>query len=422
MLLAAAISPVSTADTYQVPDSPSAQSTEALSIPPEDYMRDLRRHYPGANDSAIEAFVADQGLKVELTESFARNTTFAGAYSDGPGQPWVILATDAVTAAEQLRTAERAGLDASSRTVRRDYTFLEDISRSIAQSQALHGQRFAVSVDVPRNAVTLVTQTPMDLKVVSPLLSSEQREAVHMEVGQLPAMYEAACSSRYACGTPGRGGVSIGRRASSGNYTSAMCSVGFFARADDGSYWLYTAGHCFRQPLVDARETIGHGEQYYGYVRDSIETATVDAARVRVSNPYWLSSSFGYMYGSASTTLSVTSAITSTASVQEGQVVCFQGRNLEVGDDRCGIVTRENYSGKPQVSGLTVCGGDSGGSVYMPVSGGNRAYGLVSVTSERDADGCTAAGSGQMSWSNLPHINSWMDGLTSPGNIRVVTR
>lgn len=300
--------------------------------------------------------------------------------------------------------------------VKRSYRELESTRQQVEHLLAGRATRYGLSVHVRSNAVLLEIERGSDVlaSLVSPF-----SDVIIKVSDDLPQGQQTACSSRYDCGVPARGGVNIGRFANGRALTG--CSVGFTLSATDGSRWLYTAGHCISQAQVDARVIYGHGEQNYGYARDTRDSGAVDAARVRIANPYWLQASGGYTYRTTTSLSDIHYAILYASTVDEGQTVCISGRFHSPSDDNCGVVTAENLNGLPQVSGVKVCAGDSGGSTYLLLTNGQRwAYGLIARASAYTNGSCTG-NDGQVSWSNIPHINAWMDGITT-ARVRVEVR
>lgn len=382
---------------------------------PEEVLRDLRKLYPGTSDETLRTGHETMAVRATLAESFAADSTFGGQWYDYPNNLWTLQATDANVADSMAERAISSGVPSVGIEVERSYRELESTRQQVEQLVAGRATRYGLSVDVRSNAVLLQIEPGSDVpaSLVSPFPD------VIVEVSDdLPQGQPTACFSRYNCGVPARGGVNIGR--SQGGSTLTGCSVGFTLSATDGSRWLYTAGHCISQAQVDARVNYGHGEQNYGYARDTRDIGAVDAARVRIANPYWLQAGGGYTYRTPTAVSDIHYAIIYASTVSEGQTVCVSGRNHSPGDDNCGAVTAENLNGLPQVSGVKVCGGDSGGSTYLLANGQRWAYGLISQSSAHTNGSCTG-NDGQVSWSNIPHINAWMDGLTT-ARVRVEVR
>ena len=128
------------------------------------------------------------------------------------------------------------------------------------------------------------------------------------------------------------------------------------------------------------------------------------------------------MYHTPTDAVDVDVAILSNATIEEGDPVCANGRNYTPTDDNCGIVSSVNNNGKREVNGVKVCGGDSGGSMYLLYSGQRWAYGLITYSSARTQPGdCTGNGTGMIGFTTLPNINTYMDSVTD-ADIRVDIR
>jgi hypothetical protein len=125
------------------------------------------------------------------------------------------------------------------------------------------------------------------------------------------------------------------------------------------------------------------------------------------------------MYASPTATVNVDLAVSARSTIENGDPVCFTARNYVPGDDNCGVVTSAvGFRGMFTVSGVKLCGGDSGGAAYL-LSSQRWAYGLLNSTSARGSDDCVHGGSANVS--ALPDINAWFD-AHSAAIIRVDTR
>jgi len=191
----------------------------------------------------------------------------------------------------------------------------------------------------------------------------------------------------------------------------ANCSLGFTATATNGTRWYYTAGHCLTPEEVANRVIQGHGTEPIGYARADAEGGALDVGWVRNNSNYCLSAGGGYIYKLPTETVNVNYAITSASTIQQDQIACYSGKNLAPTDDNCGVISAPNMNGRPQVTGLKICRGDSGGSVYTLQNGQRWAYGLVSVISISGTESCVT--NGQMSFSAVPYINTWIDSITA---------
>lgn len=390
-----------------------------LEVWPRELIDDYLRMFPELTEAAVLARLATLDQRKAYIDTFVEEPTFAGTWFDFASGGWNVRATNSARAQEMASAAARNGLDVKAHKA--DYTYKDlEVAAEAWQRRVsrlpLQG-RFQIGVDsevnrvvvtLPKRASDLIQQLPF-----SPMISFRLVDDV------VPGE-NAACASRYACGVPLRGGVNIGPFAN-GN-TSSYCSIGFTARAGDGSRWAYTAGHCIPQSEVDARRSYGHGEQYIGGARQRFDQSTADVARVQISNPYWLGGAGGYLYRTSTTIAEVHGAVTSSASIERYDPVCFSARSLSASDDNCGVQNGFDSELMFKVQELGVlCGGDSGGSAYRLTSTGQRiAYGLLSKTSPRNSSDCTTPPA-WASFSSLPAINQIMD-ANSASQIRVETR
>lgn len=373
---------------------------------PETVLRDYRSLYPALSDDEIRVRFTSVNATVRLGEEFGADEAYGGSWFDFPANTWHVFSTNPQALAQMAARATSVGLKVSATGVEYSYRTLES-ARLRVESIVSHVDRYSLSVEPRENRVVLVLEAAPSGELQKAL--ARERVLVVRAPARVPVMVPAACTDRYNCGRPLRGGINVGPF--SNGRAQVACSLGFTLHAGDGSRWYYTAGHCLSQAQVDARQTQGHGEQAIGYARLRRDSGAVDAGWVRNNSSYWLASTFGHMYKSPTEAVDVDYAIVYASTVQLNQVVCFSGRRLNPGDDNCGVITAVNLDGKPQVTGVKVCGGDSGGSTYW-LNGGERwAYGLVSVTSPRGSDDCTTS-SGQMSFSSIPHINTWIDSNT----------
>ncbi|MGH8892548.1 MAG: hypothetical protein ACRDWY_04465 [Actinomycetes bacterium] len=400
-----------------VPDAPLDEEQLMLGVLPESVLRDYRSLYPGLSDDQIRSRYGQVNSTVVLGEQFGRDADYGGSWYDFEAATWHVYATDDESLQSMAASARAQGIVVAAERVARSYRFLEAV-RQRFEAHVSDLNQYELRVSPVDNAVILELPAPPSERVKDAL---SREPAVTWRLGDVPETFPAACDSRTACGVPLRGGINVGRMSS--GQALIGCSLGYTAHAGDGSRWFYTAGHCLTDAEVTNRTVYGHGEQAIGYARLRRDSGAVDAGWVRNNSAYWLSGSFGYIYKLPSEAVDVDYAIAYASTVSMNQVVCFSGRRLAPTDDNCGVITAENPSGKPQVTGLKVCGGDSGGSTYWINSGANErwAFGLVSVTSARTEPGDCTPNNGQMSFSSVPHINTWIDNNTA-SNVRIDVR
>jgi len=283
---------------------------------------------------------------------------------------------------------------------------------------------FDLQIDFVNNLVAV------RLPAAAGALTSQLADIPHVSVGEYadpikitPA--DGSCTDRFHCGWPLRGGISVGVFP-----ISKGRSIGFTAKAGDGSKWIYTAGHCVTTNQVDNHTVFGHGEQSIGDARDTYYSPGVpgqcdsypgvDAARIRVNSSYWNTGFGGYVYRSANDRVEVDNAVISMSYFVPGQNVCFGGENVQPGQDTCGVVSTVSAQGFVNVSGAVVCKGDSGRPTTHLGNGQRIAMGLLAGFVAAGGASCSTA-TGTTFFSPLPAINDWMDDHTA-SNVRVVTQ
>lgn len=376
----------------------------ASGLLPEEVLRDLRYTWPRASKADLRFALETQSERAAITEALSRLAGFAGVHYRANARELVIYLTpegDAEKAARLARDSLRAKVRVE--RVRRTYESLVSILERVAQELSSATDRYSTTIDTRRNAVVAAV-TDRDASLLE---SFEGAPGIITRVdASLPAGVPAACPSRLDCEPPLRGGINIG--VFNGASSQLGCSTGFTATASNGVRWVWTAGHCIKQAQVDTGTAYGNADAKIGGAKGTAETPTVDVAWVRNSFGFE-DPPFGFVYAIGSNKMPISYAITSPATVMEGTVLCLAGRNYLSGDDNCGAVSAQNLGGKPQIRGIKVCGGDSGGSVYSVNGSALWAYGLISVTSARPYNDCTGNGTGEMSFSSIPYVDRYVD-------------
>ncbi len=246
----------------------------------------------------------------------------------------------------------------------------------------------------------------------------------------------------YYAGRPLRSGVTVSLPG------GRISSAGFTATAADGSRWLITTFHENGGKNASiVGQTVKHGEQYIGKVREShkIEPTGVDWTRVRISNPYWLGGSKGWLSGPTRTfagiardggpemvllnnsPVGVYYYTAGSVGVARGDVVCLHARRTRSGD-MCGTVG--GYPGgvlgpRVRVDNYDACRGDSGGGwVYKNPQGYRVAVGIHKGGKELCplvTGGSANSGSGHSIFTKISAIHLYMD-ATAGQNFRIDTR
>ncbi|GIF61383.1 protease [Asanoa iriomotensis] len=390
---------------------------------PDALVRDYLKAYPHLTAAQVrerlDRLAGRKSLAAKWQEQLSG--TYAGTWYDFGADVWHIQVTkdDASPAVAEQAAAigQRAAVD----VVRHALTELDATRQAL---QARLGSRTGsptglVHVDVQANRVV----AEVDATAARSLAAADLPDHVELRAAKAPTetVVPAVCHDRYNCGQPLRGGINVGPWNTATGRANNYCSLGFTVRASDSTRWALTAGHC-----ASLNQLWGHGEQQIGQVRDvrNNNTDAVDVARIRIANAYWLQAGGGYMYSTSSSTVDVDAAITNRSQIEINDPVCFNSRSYPAnppGGDNCGVVILISslYRTMPAVSGVDMCGGDSGGSAYLKVGDARWAYGLVSATTARGTDDCMRQGS--VYFSPLPDIYRYFD-QSAAATIRVETR
>ncbi len=402
-----------------LPSAAGAAAPEALieeEAWPDSLVRDYLAAYPQLSPAEVRARLDGLEARKTLAQQWAEMMpkTFAGTWYDFPGDVLHVGTTAPQQRGAIHQDAGMRGTRVEVHDVAHSLVALEETRAAIESGELLPElrDRSQIRMDLASNSVTIGLGLALSVASLPPGVRVVEK------VAEEPGV-PAACISRYNCGAPLRSGVNVGTWA--GGRTDNGCSIGFTARASDGSRWALTAGHCIPQSHVDSGRLWGHGQQYIGPPRQRGDGGQVDVARIRMDNPYWRQVGGGYMYATPTRTVDVDLAIVSRATIEVNDPVCFNGRSYLPGDDNCGrVTTAYGYRDMPRVVGVKVCSGDSGGAAYLIYGGQRWAYGLISSTSQRPIGGCTL-NDGQVNFSPLPAINAWFD-ARSAATIRVETR
>lgn len=400
-------------------------STAAAAVDgfPPTLLADYARLYPKLSEAQIYERLDSLGPRKRLIESLPAifHSTFSGTWFDFSENILHIAATADSSLQEMLALANSRGVQSVGSISKYSCEELE-VARREAEVLAIRAgiEGYELSVDVKENRVRVVL--PSRYGEMAQEMALNPRIVASLS-DNIAKVYPAACTDRYACGRPLRGGINLGRYNPSTGEAFVGCSIGFTTTATDGSRWVYGAGHCVTPLEVTNHVVYWHGEQAIGDARYTYDQGSVDISRIRIEGSYWPASPGGYMYYTPAAPVDVDYAIIYNSTIDEGDPVCFNGRNYIPSDDNCGVVDSVNNNGKRQVDGVKLCGGDSGGSTYLLLSPTERwAYGILAYSSERTEPGnCTGNGTGFGGFSTLPNINTQMDSVTA-ANVRVDVR
>jgi len=258
-----------------------------------------------------------------------------------------------------------------------------------------------------------------------------------------PAAVVSQACSRVNCPPPMRSGIALWNDWQ-GGVDDADCSLGFTATTTVGtpvSHWALTAGHCpgpVRTTCTPDVDCWRHGGRYIGPKRQAVCMAEagadgcnggagLDVARIRIDNPNWLNSTWGWLFNANATdspTPLDARADTDAQMPPLGSSACLQGQWSTQQGPNCGIF-RQMYGrdGFAEVHGLAGCMGDSGGGWYLPAAGRRQALGIHrgALPNNWGEANCHTNGQSDVSFfTTLPRIIEYFD--PAGGRIRVDTR
>jgi hypothetical protein len=411
IVLAASLLPAASA-TVQRPRDAASSPAARLSPEHEEIVKRYLQDYPHLTRDEVIPRVLQQGSRLRLLEFLgtAYGDSFGGAWFDrGTGRLHLNVLNQVTAQAAEVR-ARQLGINVSVHSVKHSYTQLEELASRVMSSGLSSTVRQAdvsrVRIDVSRNVVQIFVQPGSLARAASSARSFHPAVRLAGEARPDDAVDEL-CTDRLHCGAPLRSGVVIWEEGR-GN----ICSLGYRAAASDGTKWAVSAGHC----ASALNRTWGHGEQYFGLVRQLINVVDMDVARARVSNSYWLQTGGGYQYNARSPDdpKHIDYAILNRSTIAPGDYVCLNAWHSLIGVS-CGdiLFTFDNY--RVRVN-FDACPGDSGGAWTWGEIGQYWAYGIH----ESGTDGCHEAGG----WSRfyaVPDINDYWD-QTAAHTIRIETR
>lgn len=338
------------------------------------------RTYPEMSTERALANLYGQEDRIRLLEVLGErgDASFGGSWFDALTGIEHLATTDGALLGTYQALAADFGIDAVVHEVRFPAEELRVVSATINSGLdpvlGLIGANQS-SVDFEQNAV-LVTVTPIVYETRGGAAFVGSHSAIKLVSGSPVDIAEDACNSRYACGAPLRGGVVIDRVAD-----TPSCSLGYTASATDGSRWAITAGHCDPQLNYLWR----HGEQVIGPVRQTLNEAEIDVARIRIDNGYWRQAGGGYLYNATSpnSPLRITLSITNRNTIEVDEMVCLNARFSTLANS-CGVITSAYGPRNMPTVDFDACSGDSGGAwTHRPPGGSSLwAYGVHHGSSE----------------------------------------
>jgi streptogrisin C len=372
-------------------DQPGAAEAAAVSA----YLKS----YPQMSVPAAKEAFAKQVTRKELYGLLANDTkTFGGIWFDPPTGVVHIAVTTAAAEAKAVGAARDLRLKAQTHVVSNTFADLESKAAELrsgktALGQAAQGQ---VGIDVPTNRVVVAVPAGQ-VSGFAPQAASAGVTVIadpkaNVEKDAFP------CTSRITCDFT----VHAGNVLWLGSPGANTCSVGFTARDANNQRYVYTAGHC----NIGAGNW-GTGNQSIGPIVSSVQSGSIDASIIQVTNSWFAFDHGGEIFPS----FDLNFVAPTLSYIFVGEVVCLSPNFSDpTGPNFCGTVGSISDAavlGMVRVNGLDGCPGDSGGGWYWLGSSTFRvAYGLHS----RSNTGCHVAG-GTSWFSPIPTVQpTW--GLT----------
>lgn len=421
---------------------------------PEKVLAEYRREYADVPVATLYQRLALLSVRSRLLRAYGEKhgATFGGSWYDFRTGVWHILATTPGAAEAMAAPARAAGVTVRTRIVRHSMNALMTRAKRIQDGKdPMSRISRAAGVDIPANLVK-VEAPPARRTVRDPMVK-------YVDVSAKPGP-DHMCDSRRRCGRPLRTGVILWKTSysvlpSAPTDSGPRCSLGFVARGTDGSRWALTAGHC----INNIPETWGHGDEVIGPISaihwcadtvddlnptipECVDTTTVDVARIKITNDYWINGGFGYVFGNPEgttpETLDLHDAVAYRSDIEIGMTACLHawhnnytgfssGANSFVNTDDCGVITDpvSTHNLMPTVGSATSCPGDSGGGwiIYLPgtvrMAAGINKNGTYQPLSPSNPAGCSA---GDEVWfTSLDAVNAFFDDYTNI-EIRVIHR
>jgi streptogrisin C len=361
--------------------------------------------YPSISEEAAKAAAAGQEDRKELYHLLTEKEggkTFGGAWFDPPSGVLHIATTSPEAADGSVKLGEELGVKVEPHVVEQSFETLERRAAALRKSPDALGKiaRNFAGIDVQRNAVVVAVTKTERLTVEE---AANAAGVTLLTRGSQRIEADAGCTSRAACDWTIRGGSMLWDSFAGNN----VCSVGFTARNSANTRYTYTAGHCSSGNGV----TWGTGGQSIGPMMSSVNAGPLDAAYVKVTNPWFVFDKGGELYNqfAPGKSVAVNYVAPSLSYIWAGDTVCLAANFTQPsGHSFCGVIGSNSdplVRGMARVNGLDACGGDSGGAWYWLTSTGRRiAYGLHS----RSNTGCHGSAGGNTSWfSPLPTIKTF---------------
>lgn len=308
------------------------------------------------------AAAAGQLGHVTLLESIGDDPAFGGSWFV-PEQNLMHVYAVGSDGAEKLEAAaQEQGVAVAIEPA--DYSFAElsDFATEINEGRSAEAKEidaYFAGAEGRSNRVDIVISELEFVDEVESLYKEDPR--VLISTVDEPAVLDG-CTTRTACGTPTRSGVTIGidSDGSGGGAAIDECSLGFNAAATDGSRWIVTAGHCSHGTPTSCPSVTGcwgHDTQYIGPMRQAQVAGNLDVRRIRKDNSYWGTGGWIYNPTTPNSPLAVNNAITIRATIQVGDNVCLAAWNVLI-NQQCGdlVISKLTMGFGLALATLTVAG------------------------------------------------------------------
>jgi streptogrisin C len=368
------------------------------------------RSYPTlSKDQALRAALG-QEHRIRLLERLQSQDAagFGGSWYDPLTDTQHINAVGAAAATQAGRLGADAGLTIATHQVTHSLTQLQAIAADINAGKHPVLGRAAIDAAAPEAVTNKVTVT-LPAADLARFRNSRATLSSVIVFREGDTSSNPECASRLACTTPLRSGIVMWYLTNQG-VRQPWCSLGFTARASDGSRWAVTAGHCGTRSGEFAQW--GHSAEPIGLIQAGRNSGNIDIARVQVTNPVWQTGGYLYDYYRPNVPAPLHYSITARGTIQAGDVVCLSAWH-SVPDNCGGILRAFSPNGMPEVY-FDACGGDSGGGwFYITSYGENWAYGIHKGEQVGGTDTCHQHGTNNSIFTAVPDMNAWWDSTTA---------
>ncbi|GLI01745.1 protease [Phytohabitans aurantiacus] len=388
--------------------SPVAADRVSARVPQFDaVVNGYLRTYPTLTREQALRSALGQEHRIRLLERLQSQdpTGFGGSWYDPLTDTQHINTVGAAAATRAGKLGADAGLTIAAHQVTYSLTQLQVIAADINAGKHPVFGRAAIDTAAPDAVANKVTVTlpAADLARFENTRSTLSSVIVLKEGDARSSTPE--CASRLACTTPLRSGIVLWH----GPNRTGICSLGFTARAGDGSRWAVTAGHCGTESGEFAQW--GHSAEPIGLIQAGRDSGNIDIARIQVSNPVWQTGGYLYDFWRPNVPAPLHYSITARGTIQAGDVVCLSAWHSGV--ENCGgIRTAFGARGMPEVY-FDACPGDSGGGwFYITSYGENWAYGIHRGQPSGSLT-CHRHDLNTSIFTAVPDMNAWWDSTTA---------